>query len=209
MKTILCYGDSNTWGTNPATKARYESNERWPGVLRNNLGEGFFVIEEGLGGRTTVWEDPIEGHKNGKKYLIPCLDTHKPINLVVIMLGTNDLKHRFSLTAFDISKGAGVLVEIVLQSKTGPQGKSPQVLLLAPPPIAKLTGFADMFKGAQEKSQQLGKFYRQVAAESCCFFLDTSEIIRSSDLDGIHLEKNEHQKLGTAVANKVRQILNA
>jgi lysophospholipase L1-like esterase len=130
VKTILCYGDSNTWGYNPATGERFSRDERWPGVLRQELGEGYEIIEEGLCGRTTVWDDPIEGYKSGKEYLIPCLETHKPIDLVVIMLGTNDLKRRFSLSALDIANGAGVLVDIVLKSSAGPDEGAPKVLVL-------------------------------------------------------------------------------
>ncbi|TCL76774.1 lysophospholipase L1-like esterase [Hydrogenispora ethanolica] len=208
MKTILCYGDSNTWGSDPGGGARFDPETRWPGVLRRALGDGYRVIEEGLGGRTTVWNDPIEGYKNGKEYLIPCLDTHQPLDLVIIMLGTNDLKHRFSLTAFDIAQGAGVLVEVVQNSRAGRDAGPPRVLLLAPPPVATLhERFQEMFKGAAAKSRQFGKYYRQVAAERGCDLLDTAELVRSSELDGIHLEPGEHAKLGLAVAERVRLIL--
>jgi lysophospholipase L1-like esterase len=207
MKTILCYGDSNTWGYNPATTERFSRNERWTGVLRNELGDGYLIIEEGLNGRTTVWDDPIEGYKNGKEYLIPCLETHKPLDLVIIMLGTNDLKVRFSVSAFDIANGAGVLVGIVQKSETGRNNGSPKVLLMAPPPVSKLTDFAEMFEGAEAKSRKFSQHYRRVAEECGCEFLDTSEVIVSSELDGIHFETNEHQKLGEAVAVAVRQIL--
>ncbi len=207
MKTIICYGDSNTWGYNPATQGRYDRDSRWPGVLRNALGEGYLVIEEGLNGRTTVWDDPIEGYKNGKEYFIPCLETHKPLDLVIIMLGTNDLKKRFSLSASDIADGAGALVKIARQSETGPDENAPKILLLAPPPVAKLTEFAEMFEGSEAKSQKLGQRYRQVAEEFRCEFLDTSEVIISSDVDGIHFDVDEHRKLGEALASCVRNIL--
>ncbi len=92
MKTILCYGDSNTYGYDPVSGGRFDHNIRWPGVLRNDLGDGWWVIEEGCGGRTTVWEDPIERHKDGSAYLPACLHSHGPLDLIVIMLGTNDLK---------------------------------------------------------------------------------------------------------------------
>ena len=200
MKTVLCYGDSNTWGYSPIDGTRYARDVRWPGVLRNELGEGYLVIEEGLNGRTTVWDDPIEGYKNGKEYLIPCLETHKPIDLVVIMLGTNDLKMRFSVSAFDIANGAGVLVDVVQKSATGPGDNAPQVLLLAPPPVARLTDFAEMFSGAEEKAERFAAHYRRVAQEKGCAFLDTGKVIVSSNLDGIHFEPGEHQKLGVAVA---------
>ena len=107
MKTILCYGDSNTWGYNPATTERSSRDERWTGILRRELDDGYLVIEEGLNGRTTVWDDPIEGYKNGKEYLIPCLETHKPLDLVIIMLGTNDLKVRFSVRHCQRRRGFG------------------------------------------------------------------------------------------------------
>ncbi len=207
IKTVLCFGDSNTWGYDPRTGGRYPRDARWPGVLRRELGEVYLVIEEGLNGRTTVWDDPIEGYKNGKTYLIPCLETHNPIDLVIILLGTNDLKMRFSVSAFDIANGAGVLVDIAQKSAAGPGGREPQVLLVAPPPVAKLTGFAEMFEGAETKSARFAENYRRVAAERGCAFLDASEVITSSDLDGIHLEEGEHAKLGMAVARKVRAIL--
>ena len=150
MKTIVCYGDSNTWGYDPVSQDRLSITQRWTGVLAQELGAGYRVIEEGLGGRTTVWDDPIEGYKNGKGYLIPCLETHKPIDLIIIMLGTNDLKKRFSVSAYDIANGAGVLVDVVQKSASGPRGAVPQILLMAPPPTTQLTEFAEMFEGAGE-----------------------------------------------------------
>jgi lysophospholipase L1-like esterase len=207
MKTVLCYGDSNTWGYDPASQDRFARDERWPGVLRQELGEEYLVIEEGQGGRTTVWDDPIEGYKNGKEYLIPCLETHQPLDLVIIMLGTNDLKKRFSVSAFDIANSVGVLVDVVHKSAAGPKGGVPKVLLLAPPPVARLTGFAEMFEGAEAKSRKFSEHYRRIAQEKGCELLDTAQVIVSSDLDGIHFEKGEHQKLGRAVAARVREIL--
>ena len=133
-KTVLCYGDSITWGKNPADEKRMNANERWTGVLRNGLEDDYSVIEEGLPGRTTVWDDPVSGaYKNGLNYLIPCLDSHRPINLCILMLGTNDLKKRFSLSATEIARGITVLVEVIEKSETGPEGSAPKILLLTPP----------------------------------------------------------------------------
>jgi lysophospholipase L1-like esterase len=206
-KVILCYGDSNTWGYDPATQDRFPRDKRWTGVLRRELGEGYLVVEEGLNGRTTVWDDPIEGYKNGKEYLIPCLETHKPIDLVIIMLGTNDLKMRFGVPACDIAAGAGVLVDIVSKSETGTGDSAPPVLLIAPPPVAKLTELAEMFEGSTPISKLLSRHFRLVAAERGCALLDASEVIVSSDLDGIHFELGEHQKLGEAVAARVKEMI--
>jgi lysophospholipase L1-like esterase len=207
MKTILCYGDSNTWGWTPVTGERYGKDERWPGVLAEVLGDKFDIIEEGLNGRTTVWDDPIEGWKNGKTYLIPCLNTHKPLDLVIILLGTNDLKSYFSLPAYAIAKGAGTLVKMVLQSETGRDGSSPDVLLLAPPPMGHLDADREeFFKEGREKSSKFSKFYKEVADTLGCRYFDTSQVIVSSDLDGGHLEKSEHKKLGLALAEIIMDI---
>lgn len=205
-KTVLCYGDSNTWGYNPATKERYAEEIRWAGILPKLLGDGYAVIAEGLNGRTTVWDDPIEEGRNGKTYLGPCLQTHAPIHLVVLLLGTNDMKKRFSASAFDIARGAGRLLEIIRTSAAGPGGRPPKLLLLAPPPVARLTEYAEMFEGAEEKSRLLGRYYRDQAALYGAEFLNTADVIVSSDVDGIHLDPAEHSKLASAVARRVREI---
>lgn len=209
MRTILCYGDSNTHGAAPRGGPRFDLHVRWPGVLRDTLGAGYWIIEEGCSGRTTVWEDPIEQHKNGALYLPALLESHRPLDLVIILLGTNDLKHRFGLNAHDISRGAGTLVDICRRSDAGPANQPPQVLLLAPPPLAPLAGtfFTEMFAGAEEKSRRFGAHYQQVASERGCHFLDTGKIIVSSPVDAIHWEAPEHAKLGAAVAAKIREIL--
>jgi lysophospholipase L1-like esterase len=207
MFEVLCYGDSNTWGADPATGGRFSSDDRWPGVLQKALGSEYHVIEEGLGGRTTVWEDPIEGYKNGKEYLIPCLATHLPLDLVIILLGTNDLKKRFSVSAQDIAFGAGVLVDTVNKSGSGRNWKAPKVLLLVPPPLGKLTDLNEMFEGGCEKSQRFPEHFKNVAKMYGCELFDTSTVIKSSDIDGIHLEKEAHKQLGIAVAKIVKNIL--
>jgi lysophospholipase L1-like esterase len=208
IKTVLCYGDSNTWGSDPETGERFAPGVRWPGVLRGALGEGYWVIEEGLGGRTTVRDDPIEGaHKNGRAYLRACLESHKPIDLVTIMLGTNDLKARFAASASDIAQGAASLAEMALRSGCGPEGGAPMVVLISPPALGRLTDMAEMFEGAGEKARLFPGHYRRFAEQYGYGFLDASGVIVSSDLDGIHLEAEEHRKLGEAVAERVRSAL--
>jgi lysophospholipase L1-like esterase len=209
MKTVLCYGDSNTWGYDAATEGRYPYEKRWTTVLARELGSEHLVIPEGLNGRTTVWPDPVEGeYKSGKSTLIAILESHHPIDLVVLMLGTNDLKHRWGLPAWDIASGAQTLVEMIQASKFGPEGGSPQVLLVAPPPTcAAGTGFEELFAGSDQTSQRLGHFYRQVAAEVGCGFLNAGDYIVSSPQDGIHLDATELPKLGRAVAGRVAEML--
>ncbi len=207
MKQVLCYGDSNTWGYDPSTATRYARDVRWTGVLRETLGEGYHIIEEGLNGRTTVWDDPIEGYKNGHTYLVPCLMTHKPLDLVIIMLGTNDLKQRFSVPAFDIANGVGVLVKTTLLSETGREDGAPQVLLVAPPPLARLSDMADMFAGGPAKSQSFGHEFKRVADQYGCRYFNAGVVVTTSDLDGVHFEPEGHRALGTALAGLVRGIL--
>ena len=207
MRTVLCYGDSNTWGYDPVTGGRFGRDERWPGVLARELGEGYHVVEEGLNGRTTVWEDPIHAHRNGREYLVPCLESHAPLDLVVVALGVNDLKGRLALAVSDIADGAGALVETVQKSGTGPDGGAPAVLLLAPPPVGDLGDSAEAFPGAGEKSRGFSKHYRRVADKYGCGLLDLAGLISPSDLDGIHFEGGEHAKLGKEVGVRVREML--
>jgi len=207
MKTVLCFGDSNTWGYDPATGTRFPRDVRWTGVLRQALGQDYLVIEEGLNGRTTVWDDPIEGEwKNGKKYLVPCLESHAPLDLVVLMLGTNDLKLRYSVSPYDICGGVEVLVKIIRASQAGTDLQAPAILIVAPPPVGRLTNYAEMFDGAVPKSRRLAEHYRELAGAYGCTFLDAGQVIVSSDLDGIHFETAEHAKLGRAIAEQVRGI---
>ena len=201
MKTVLCYGDSNTWGYIGGTEERFASDQRWPGVLQDALGNAFRVIEEGLNGRTTVWDDPIEGDKNGETYLRPCLQTHKPLDLVILMLGTNDLKRRFSLSAQDIAAGAEKLVRIIQGSGAGPEGGTPQVLLVCPASVRKLSDLAEMFgSDAEERSQQMAAFYAETAKRCGCGYFDASTVASVCDADGIHLSKAAHAALGQSLA---------
>ncbi len=207
MKTIVCFGDSNTWGYSPETSSRYDIHTRWPGVLRDSLGSGWWVIEEGLNGRTTVHDDRLEPGRCGKDYLLPCLITHKPLDILIIMLGTNDLKKRFDLPPSDIALGAQALAEIARASDTGIDGAPPEVILICPPPLAPLEGtrFEEMFAGGYEKSFKLAAHYRAVAEEIGCRLIDAGEIVASSPGEGIHWQASEHRKLGEYVANYIRQ----
>jgi len=207
MKRVLCFGDSNTWGYNARTWDRFPADVRWTGVMRATLGPNYEVIEEGLNGRTTVWNDPIEGYKNGYDYLIPCLETHKPLDLVIVMLGTNDVKQRFGVPAEDVAKGAAVLVKAVQKSEAGIDNAPPAVLLGAPAPVEEIGRFVEMFHGAAAKSRKFSAHFKAIAEELRCPLLDGAEVVVSSPVDGIHLEPEEHAKLGRAMAARVKEII--
>jgi lysophospholipase L1-like esterase len=206
-RTIVCFGDSNTWGYDPATSSRFAPDVRWTGVLQRTLGDGYRVVEEGLNGRTTNLDDPMHPFLNGLTYLQPCLESQMPLDLVTIMLGTNDLKLRFGRSGSDIAEAAASLAGIAKHLPVGPDGGNPKVLLIVPPPVATLTDYAEMFTGAEEKSRRFAQHYRTIAQWHAAPVFDAGEVIRSSDLDGIHFEAAEHRKLGEAVAREVVRLL--
>ena len=214
MKNILCFGDSNTWGFIPESitesfPRRHPHEVRWTGVLARELGEGFRVIEEGQNGRTTVHDDPFALVRNAKAVLPAILESHKPLDLVVLMLGTNDLKNVFGVSPSEIAVGAKILAQTILTSDAGLAAKPPRLLLLCPPTIGELSHLPDLeakLTNAQARSQQLPKHYEAVAAALGCAYLNTQEIITPSPVDGIHLDAAAHQKLGQAVAAKIKAL---
>jgi len=202
-RTLLCYGDSNTWGAAPMADLddlrRFDLAQRWPGVVRQRLGAGWHVVEEGLPGRTTVRDDPVEGaNRNGLSYLAPCLLSHRSVDVVVLMLGTNDLKARFGLGAAEIANGLHALIETVAANGRL-DGRSPAVVVVCPPPIVETGCLAAMFAGGAEVSRQLAPHYRRIAALRGAAFVDAGELIASSALDGIHYDEAAHQALGAAL----------
>ena len=206
MHEILCFGDSNTWGYDPGTKGRFPNDVRWTGVLQAVLGGKYRVIEEGLNGRTTVWEDPVEGDKVGKRHLTPCLESQAPLDL---MLGTNDTKKRYSAPPVDITAGVGVLLDIISHSTAGRDGQAPPVLVMAPAPLTKLTEFSQLFDGGVEKSRALAPLYAELAKARGCGFFDVGKVISCSDLDGVHFDAAAHRAIGNAVAGEVKTIFRA
>lgn len=205
--SILCFGDSNTWGSDPADDAsRFPWPVRWPGVLQRLLGERCHVVEEGLGGRTTVVDDPFSPYRSGLSHLAPCLESHAPLDLVVILLGTNDISYSW-VSAAAAADGAGVLAHLVLRSEAGRAGAAPTVLLVCPPPVGPLTESTELYAGAEEKSRALPREFARVAASLGCEWLDAGEIVTTSPLDGWHWDAGEHAKLGTALAEWVRRRL--
>ncbi|CAN5572600.1 SGNH/GDSL hydrolase family protein [soil metagenome] len=206
MPVILCYGDSNTWGSDPETGSRFAPSVRWTGVLASQLGPGFTVIEEGLNGRTTNLEDGIEEHRDGRSYLPACLESHRPFDVITIMLGTNDLKERFHRSASDIAQSAAALGTLARRSGCGIAGAAPEVLLIAPPPLTSSPGFSEMLAGGIEKSERFGERYAFFANRYGLHFLDAGIVIESSPIDGVHFQAAEHHKLGLAVADRIREI---
>lgn len=211
IRTIMCFGDSNTHGTcamhHMQDKRRFAIPQRWPGVMAAELGEGWRIVEEGHPGRTTVHDDAIEGeHKNGLRILPALLETHRPIDLVIIMLGTNDFKARFNVSAADVALAVQRLLVTIERAECGPDKMAPQVLLLSPPPLSEIGFLSDMYAGGAVKSQALAGHLGQLAEDRQIAFLDAGLVAAIDPLDGIHLGMEAHEKLGKAVAEAVRSI---
>jgi lysophospholipase L1-like esterase len=210
MRSVLCYGDSNTYGQTTADTPdeRYGATERWPGVMRALLAPRWLVIEEGLSGRTTVSDDPIEGaEKNGRTYLKPCVQSHKPLDLVILMLGTNDLKVRFNKTASEIAMGIGALAQDIKALRPGVGQRVPEIMIVSPPPILQdLRGWESVFEGGWAKSLRLAEEYARVADMVEVHFFDAGSVAESSPVDGFHLDLEGHRALAHGIAEAVEAI---
>jgi len=214
LKTILCYGDSNTWGIDYKSGGRIPFDNRWANIMQRELGSGYLTIEEGLNGRTTAEDDPSDEYaeaKNGRKNLIPCLRSHYPIDLVILMLGTNDLKTRFFSSVDRIAENMGELVTMTRKELKIRQKNTPHILIAAPTPLGSTIGkspFSDVFGGekAIAPSMELGKAIERKAEELSCHFLDAGRITQPNDLDAVHFTIEGHRILGHAMASKVREI---
>jgi len=208
MKSVLCYGDSNTFGSIPGQPGtRYGFTDRWPGVLQGALGAEWLVISEGLSGRTTCRDDPIEGaHLNGRTYLRPCLESHRPIDLIIIMLGTNDLKARFQSTVYDIGLGMSTLVGDIREFAFRTSAKVPEIVLVSPPVILRdLRAWEKVFEGGFEKSKELSTEYARVAKAQGIGFLNAGDHAICSSIDGFHIDNTGAKALGTAIGDLIRQ----
>ena len=210
MKTVLCYGDSNTYGYDPRTGFRYPSSVRWTCRLAALLGDDYHVVEEGCNGRTTVFDDPIEGWKNGLGYLKPCLNSHKPVDIVVMMLGPTDLKETFHASPEQSAEGAVALVETIQTFTREKQGFEPKIVLVCPPEIGEgITEspfYGSFYENAIERSRQLPAHYRHIAERYGCIFVNAADYIRPSKEDSLHLDPQAHAKLAEVLAEAVIQI---
>lgn len=210
MYSILCYGDSNTYGLRSDLITRYPRDIRWTGILQKKLGDEFYIIEEGLGGRTTVWDDPVEEHKNGKKYLLPCLDSHKPLDLVIIMLGTNDLKSRFSVSPSDIGASMENLIKTILKSDAGIDFQPPKILLISPVPIHSVGRTEDldqMIPDMEKRSEALAPYYKDIARRYHISYLDPTGKVEINETDGIHYTEKGHAQMAALIEAEIRKIL--
>ncbi len=210
VTTILCYGDSNTYGYDPRDGFRYPLSVRWTGLLQQELGPAYRVIEEGCNGRTTVYDDPVDNWKNGLSYLKPSLNSHKPVDIVILMLGSNDLKEVFHLTPAEIAEGAATLVRTIQEFTEEKQVFQPRIILVSPPEIGpgiRNSVFYGRFQeDAVARSRQFPAYYQEVARKYGCSYQNAAEWVRASEIDSLHLDPEGHRIMAEKLAEAVRAL---
>ena len=212
MKQILVYADSLSWGIIPGSRSRLEFKDRWPGILESNLlKQGFEarVIENCLNGRRTVWEDPFKPGRNGLTFLGQTIEIHSPLDLVILMLGTNDFQSSNpSVTAWQSTTGLGCVINEIRQAPIEPGMPIPPIIVVSPPKINQLNELsAEKFAGAPERSEGLSERYRELANDMGCGFVASEDYIKASAVDGIHLDSESHLALGSALTSIVEKSI--
>jgi len=210
LKTVLCYGDSLTWGYNAEGPSRHALEDRWPSVLQGELGDGVRVIAEGLNGRTTAFDDHTAGaDRNGARVLPTVRGTHAPLDLIVILLGSNDMKPWVHGNPLAAKHGMGRLVKIVRGHDYPLEAEAPQILLVSPPSVCRTDDaeFAAMFAGGDDAPRQLAGLYSELADEAGCGFFDAGSVAETTPLDGVHLDAANTRKIGEGLAPLVRVML--
>ena len=208
MKNILCFGDSNTWGYSPQDGNRFPPDIRWTGVLQKSLGADYRIIEEGLNGRTTFINEDERPLRSGSDVLQIILESHRPLDFVIIMLGTNDLKVEFNLSVEEIAQGAKTLCEMVLNSEYLADN-IPQILLVSPTHIGStvIPDQEEFFNKARDQSLQFAEYYEKAAAELGVHFLDAANIVKVSEVDGVHWDADQHIKFGKVLSELIQKII--
>ena len=209
---ILCFGDSLTWGYDPDTGNRFSEDERWTGVLSHILGDGYIIIEEGQNGRTICTEDPAEGEKCGIKYLIPCMESQRPTDIMIIMLGTNDLKRKFAYSAMDIAGEMQIFLEKALGFNRFKCEDRIKFILISPPHVGEQINqsyFGDSFgyDNAVKVSKELASWYEKLADMYGCSFIDAAKYVTVSSADSIHMDSANHKILADVIAKKIMSIM--
>ncbi|MFA6467000.1 MAG: GDSL-type esterase/lipase family protein [Patescibacteria group bacterium] len=202
-KTVICYGDSNTWGANPFKDERLPANVRWTGVLQDILGKEYEVISEGLFGRTFIAEDPNKPYKCGITHLKSILATNKPIDIIIVMLGTNDLKNTYGLSVADIANHLKQTIEFI---KKELEGDDSQILVICPPPVVNPSSkeLDKRLVDAPKNSLLLPPLYEKVAKDLGCLYLDAGKFINLENTDGYHMASEHHKILGEKVASVIK-----
>lgn len=211
MKHILIYSDSLSWGIIPMTRERLDFNQRWPGVMENqllSLGKDVRVIEDCLNGRRTVYEDAVKPGRNGLIGLAQRIEVSSPLALVIVMLGTNDFQFNHDHDVSDAANGMRELIKAIRSAPIEPDMPTPKILVIAAPPIREPKGdIAAKFKGAEKKCIGLADAYKRLSEEMQCHFFDAGLVTDSSVVDGVHLDLEQHAVFGKALSKYVAEFV--
>ena len=210
-KRIICFGDSLTWGYDPDNRIRFGEDTRWTQVMQRTLGDGYTVIEEAQNGRTIATEDPAEGEKNGLNYIGPCMESHTPFDILIIMLGGNDCKRKFAYSSMDIAGEMQIMLEKVQSYNRFRCKDSFKVLLVSPPYIAdsirdSWLGDSFGYESSVKVSRELAAWYKTLAEMYGCEYLDAALYVQASDADGVHLDAENQKKLGEVMAEQIKKM---
>jgi len=211
MVNILCFGDSNTWGYDPECQTRFLKNKRWTGVLQHLLGDNFNIIEEGLNGRTTNINETKEhslgyyrDFRSSMDLVSVLIETNSPIDLVVVMLGTNDLKNNFNQSVNDISSNMRLVCEAIINND---YFNSKSIILVSPTHINESSSsLLNSFIGTAEKSKSLAKPYKKIADDLDLFFVDASKSVKTNQIDGLHWDAIQHSDFANSICLKIKSI---
>ena len=206
-RRVLCFGDSNTWGYIPGTDhQRYPANVRWTGVLQSLLGDGYEIVEEGLNSRGILKGDDRPGKEGTSsiEYILPCLDSHDPLDYVVVLLGTNELKSGYGLSSQEVGENLRSFLRLVASRHSQSGHSIPEVIVVVPPFIDESTEYCrshDKYKGASGKSKDLGMIYKGIAVEVGVRLVDIQDELKTGD-DGVHLDRESHRILAERLAEE-------
>ncbi len=204
QRTIVCYGDSNTWGSIPQLDERYPKSIRWPGALQGLLGENYDIISEGLPGRTFVISNPIKPHRTGITHLQAILESAEPVDLIIVMLGTNDVKNTYNLTTEQISDHLLQTVRLIRKVSS-----TTKILIICPPPIIipETSDLDERMVRGIELFKVLPMLYKKISDDNGCGFINAGDHISSSKIDGYHLDADAHLKIAQIVKDWINQNL--
>jgi lysophospholipase L1-like esterase len=212
-KSVLCFGDSLTWGLDPRggeNIVRYAFNERWTRRLQVELGSSYHVIEDGLSGRTTVFADPVMGDMSGLEHLPTALKAHMPLDLVVILLGSNDAKTHFGVNGDVIARCLGRLMDVVTKSDCGPGGMAPRTLVVVPPTMGDVSGplLEPLFDPSHSRAalERLRETYPPIAAAFGARCFDINRVVGPGTIDGLHFDPDSLQPVASALAEAIRTL---
>lgn len=203
MINILCYGDSNTWGYNPYNGSRYDENTRWTCLLQKKLGLEYNTIEAGLNGRTTSIDSQVNNIRNGRKFISYEINTHKPLDILIIMLGTNDLLHSYNLYPEEIARGIETIIVEAKKCMFDGNKKDMKIFVLSPPRVIETDLESPLFMGAEEKCKRLPKCFEEICKLQGCHFINITKEISACEYDGIHLNKESHYKMAEIIYNEI------